>query len=89
MGVLEKEAKRQGLTTIGTSGQQEASEMFEKIKEGVYKYDTKSKRKETFKWNTWVCKCRRARAACALNVNQVENNEVGINEEEGNQTSEV
>ena len=58
--------------TIDISGQGEASEMFEKIKEGVYKYDTKSKRKETLKWNTWVSKCRRARAPSAPNVNQLE-----------------
>ena len=45
MGVLEQDANRQGLTTIDISEQQEASEMFEKIKKGVYKYDTKSKRK--------------------------------------------
>ena len=89
MGVLEQEANRQGSMTIGISGQQEASEMFEKIKEVVYKYDTKSKRKETLKWNTWVSKCRRARAAGRLDVNQVENNEAGINEKEGNQTAEV
>ena len=89
MGVLEQEANRQGLTTIGISGQLEASQMFEKIKEGVYKYDTKSKRKETLQWNTWVSKCRRARTASTLNVNQVEINEVGINDKEGNQTAEV
>ena len=63
--------------------------MFEKIKEGVYKFDTKSKKKETLKWNTWVSKYRRARAASASNLNQVENNEVVINEEDGNQTAEV
>ena len=35
------------LITIGISGHQEASEMFETIKKGAYKYDTKSKRKDT------------------------------------------
>ena len=63
--------------------------MFKKIKDGVYKYDTKSKMKDTLKWNTWVFKCRRARAASALNVNQVENNEIGNNEKEDNQTAEI
>ena len=63
--------------------------MFEKIKEGVYKYDTKSKRKETMNWNTCVSKCRRVRAASASNENQVEKNEVGTHEEEGNQIAEV
>ena len=75
--------------TVGISGQQEASEMFEKIKEGVYKSDTKSKSKEPLKWNTRVSKCRRAIASSALNENQEENNEVEINEENGNQTAEV
>ena len=74
---------------IGISEQQEASEIFEKSKEGVCKYDTKSKRKDTLKWNTWVSRCRRARVSSATNVYQVENNEVEINEEEGNQTAEV
>ena len=83
MGVLEQEANRQSWTTIGISGQQEASEIFEKIKEGVYKYNTKSKRKETLKWNM------KARVSSASNVNQLKNNEVEINKEEGNQTAEV
>ena len=68
MGVLEQKENRQGFTTIGVLGQQEATEMFEKTKEGVYKYDTKSKRKETLKWNTWISKCRRARAVSASNA---------------------
>ena len=89
MGVLGQQANRPGLTTIGISGQQEASEKFEKIKEGVYNYNSKSNRIEALKWNTWVSKCRRARAASALNVNQVENNEIGNNEKEGNQTAEI
>ena len=75
--------------TMGNSGQQETSGIFEKIKEELYKYDTKSKRRETLKWNMWVSKCRRARAPSALNLNQVENNEVEIYEKDGNQTAEV
>ena len=41
MRVLEQKANKQGSMTIGISGQQEASKMFEMIKEGVYKYDMK------------------------------------------------
>ena len=61
--------------------------MFEEI--GVYKYNMKSKRKETSKCYTCVSKCRRARASSSLYVNWEENNEVEINEVEGNQTAEV
>ena len=75
--------------TVGISGQQEASEMFEKIKKGVYKYDTKSKKKDTLKWKTWVSKCKGARASSTSNVNHVEKNGEEINEEEVNQAAEV
>ena len=57
MKVLEAEAMRQGLS-MPISTQQEASELFERIKDAIYKYDTKSKRKETLKWATWVKKVR-------------------------------
>ena len=44
MIVLEEETNWQALMAVGISGQQQASEMFEKIKEGVYTNDTKSKK---------------------------------------------
>ena len=37
----------------------DASAVFERLKGTVYKYDTKSKRKETLKWMTWATKCKR------------------------------
>ena len=89
MGILEEEAKRQSLTTVGISGEQEASELFGKIKKGCTSMIQNTKWKDTLKWNTWVSKCRRAGSSSALYVNQAENNEVDINNEEGNQTVKV
>lgn len=63
MGVLEFEARQQNKTTVGLKTQEEASVIFEEIKEGVYKYETKNKRKETLKWSTWSSKCRKASAS--------------------------
>ena len=62
MAVLDAEAERKGLSTAGLRTQLEASEIFEQVKEGVYKHHTTSKRKETLKWQTWVQKCRQAGA---------------------------
>ena len=62
MGVLEAEAQSIGKTTVGIRTQEEASELFEQIKFGVYRSDNSSKRRETLKWTTWATKCRRAKA---------------------------
>ena len=60
MCILEDECVRQEVSTSRLQTQQEASEAFEKVKHAVYKHDTRSKRKETLKWQTWVQKCRKA-----------------------------
>ena len=59
MNVLNEEAGRQGKLLHQMRNQVEASVVFERLKGAVYKYDTKSKKKETFKWMTWATKCRR------------------------------
>merc|ERR1712127_369758 len=59
MNVLNEEAGRQGILLHQMRNQVEASAVFERVKGVVYKYDTKSKRKETLKWMTWATKCRR------------------------------
>ena len=59
MNVLNEEAGRQGILLHMMRNQVEASAVFERVKGAVYKYDTKSKRKETLKWMTWATKCRR------------------------------
>ena len=66
------------------SEQQEAREKFEKIKEGMYKYDRIPKR-----GNMWIPKCRIGRSVSALWANWEESNEEGINEEEGNETAKL
>ena len=58
MKVLEREAMVKGLE-LNITTQEEASVLFENVKEAIYKYDTKSKRKETLKWATWVKKVRK------------------------------
>ena len=68
MAVLDAEAERKRLSTQGLRTQLEASEIFEQIKEAVYKHHTTSKRKETLKWQTWVQKCRKNGATRIVNV---------------------
>ena len=62
MSVLDAEAQRKGLRMEGIQTQLQASRIFEQVKEAVYKHHTRSKRKETLKWQTWVQKCRKAGA---------------------------
>ena len=62
MSVLDAEAQRKGLRTEDIQTQLQASRIFEQVKEAVYKHHTRSKRKETLKWQTWVQKCRKAGA---------------------------
>ena len=56
MSVLEAEAQRKVLNTEGIQTQLQASRIFEQVKEAMYKHHTRSKRKETLKWQTWVQK---------------------------------
>ena len=58
MAVMELECVRLGIDTDDLNDQQEASEAFEKVKECIYRYETRSTRKEQFKWQTWVKKLR-------------------------------
>ena len=52
ISVLEVEAQRKGLNTEGIQTQIQVSRIFEQVKEAVYKNHTRSKRKETLKWQT-------------------------------------
>ena len=67
MNVLEREAIRQGISMHVTT-QQEASELFEKIKVAVYRHDMKSKHRETLKWANWVKKVRKGSAENLVSV---------------------
>ena len=53
MSVVEVEAQGIGLNTEGIQTQLQASRIFEQFKEAVYKHHIRSKRKETFKKQTW------------------------------------
>ena len=64
MGVFEAAAVEKGVSTVDLSTQELAAEMFERLKTEVFKYEDKSKRKETLRWATWVQKCRRGKAPC-------------------------
>ena len=60
MSVIDQECVRQGIDTYEIKSQQDASEVFEKVKQCIYQYETRSSRKEQFKWQTWVKKLRSA-----------------------------
>ena len=59
---LEKAANEIGRTCNSLTLQEEASILFEEIKDSVYQYDKESERSEQYKWATWVRKLRRRRS---------------------------
>ena len=80
MRYLERAANEKGRTCNRLASQEEATRLFEEIKDSVYKYDKESERAEQYKWATWVRKIRRARRQNGTRANV--NGEEDIGEDE-------
>ena len=80
MRYLERAANEKGRTCNRLASQEEATRLFEEIKDSVYKYDKESERAEQYKWAIWVRKIRRARRQNGTRANV--NGEEDIGEDE-------
>lgn len=62
MWVFEALAREKGMTTVGLNSYEDAVEKYSQLHRPIILLETKNKeRREQFKWQTWVRKCRIAK----------------------------
>ena len=70
MYVFEFLASEKGMTTVGLNSYEKAVEIYNQLVRPIHLLETKNvKRREQFKWQTWVKKCRKAKMGTIVRKN--------------------